>query len=564
MKIQHRHIPVLPERPRTHPIEGQIIRSYPVGRENFSRSYQGKVLELTITSNVPFSPDAQANLLTNMDSKDGEKWSDVPFSRKDERTFMCQFVPKHTGLFSFLPEFSLNKGATWVRDNVPDAWILVDPPQVDGLTLYTFIPTVSGTLEDWKDDLKRIKEMGFTAIHLLPITTLDTSESPYSAHDLFDVDHSYLMKGSKLDNLSQLEEYIEEAKALNIRLCFDLVMNHVGVNSLMAKRTPDWIVEDVNQPDGLQRAKYWDDKEWRFWEDLVLINYEHPSEEIRSEIWAYMTDYVLFWAKYANDTGGFIRFDNLHSSDPNFVGSMTKALHSEYPQIGVLAEYFVEDSTLLRTGPKWDLSLNLATPWNCKFAPQLREYLQYIHRVSKQIRYFMPITSHDCGSPAQEFGTADSTVPRYVAAALLGTGATGMPQGVEFGESERIDFVCRKPKVQYPAVSRFGLFIGKVNDILARHTAFQCGENCQFVDGSHDAIIAAFRKEKGEDTIGFLVICNFDTHKNQYISFDLEAIFGTKAPYSCIELLSDKSSHFENGKIQLNLPPCNAQVLRFF
>ncbi|WP_191321960.1 hypothetical protein [Algoriphagus aquimarinus] len=82
---------------------------------------------------------------------------------------------------------------------------------------------------------------------------------------------------------------------MNIRLCFDLVMNHVGVNSKMAQRAPDWIVEDVNQPNGLQRAKYWEGKGWSFWNDLVLINYVHPSEEIRSEMWNYMTDYVLFW-----------------------------------------------------------------------------------------------------------------------------------------------------------------------------------------------------------------------------------------------------------------------------
>ena len=42
MPIQHRQIPVLPERPRVHPIAGQICRSYPVGRQSFSRACQGK------------------------------------------------------------------------------------------------------------------------------------------------------------------------------------------------------------------------------------------------------------------------------------------------------------------------------------------------------------------------------------------------------------------------------------------------------------------------------------------------------------------------------------------
>ena len=161
----------------------------------------------------------------------------------------------------------------------------------------------------------------------------------------------------------------------------------------------------------------------------------------------------------------------------------------------------LDETTLLHTGPKWGLNLNLATPWNYKFVPQLRDYLNYIHRVSMHIRYFMPITSHDSGAPAQEFGSADSTVPRYVAAALLGTGATGIIQGVEFGEKERIKFIGRKKKMSYPSVPRFAQFIGKVNAILTDYPAFRHGENCQFIDNGHPAIIAAFRKETGTQDV---------------------------------------------------------------
>jgi hypothetical protein len=281
------------------------------------------------------------------------------------------------------------------------------------------------------------------------------------------------------------------------------------------------------------------------------------------EIRDYMTEYALFWAKYANDTGGFVRFDNLHSSDPDFVDTLTTSLHSAYPEVGILAEYFADESTLLRTGPQWGLNLNLATPWNCKFVPQLREYLNYIHRVSEHIRYFMPITSHDSGAPAQEFGTADSTVPRYVAAALLGTGATGIPQGVEYGERERINFIGRQPKTPYPADARFAAFLGRVNAILAEYPAFRCGENCQFVDDGHPAIIAAFRRDNGPQAVGFLVACNFDTHGEQRIWVELGPILKTNGPFSCCELLSGKTQNFPHPHMELLLPPCGVQVFKF-
>lgn len=508
-------------------------------------------------ANVP------ACVMTTLNSKDGKSWTRIPFHRENSHTLTWQITPDHPGLHSFRAEFSLDGGTTWLRDDVPDAWVLIDPPQVDALRVYTLIPTISGTLADWKADLKRISLMGFNAIHLLPITAMDTSQSPYSASDLFKIDRAYLTDGSNSDSLTQLDDFVAEAKDLGIRLIFDLVPNHVGVHSNIATVAPDWISPDQNQPDQLRRARYWSGQSWLNWNDLVLINYEHTSEAIRGEIWAYMIDYALFWAKYANDTGGFVRFDNLHSSDPAFVSALTTALHTEYPQVGILAEYFADESTLLRTGPQWGLNLNLATPWNCKFVPQLRDYLNYIHRVSEHIRYFMPITSHDCGSPAQEFGTADATVPRYVAAALLGTGATGIPQGVEFGEKERIDFIGRKPKTAYPAEARFAGFITRVNAILAEYPAFRRGENCWFVDNGHSAILAAFRRDSDPPARGFLVVCNFDTSNPQRITVDLAQILNKGGPFGCTELITGDTQVLPHQRMEILLAPCGAQVLKF-
>lgn len=323
----------------------------------------------------------------------------------------------------------------------------------------------------------------------------------------------------------------------------------------MAQRAPDWIVPDQTEADGLKRALYWSGQAQHIWEDLVLVNYEHPSVEIRAEIWAYMTDYALFWAQYANSTGGFVRFDNLHSSDRSFVQSLTTVLHAEYPQMAILAEYFTDDLTLLDTVPEWGLNLVLATPWDDKFVPRLREYLTEIHHVSEQVRYFMPVTSQDSGAPAQEFGTADSTVPRYVAAALLGTGATGIPQGVEWGELERISFIGEGLKTPHSGEPRFAPFLSQVNAILASHPAFRRGGNCRFVDGGHPAVIAAFRQEAEASVDGFLVVCNFDIHSPQSITIDLAQIPGLDGPFSCRDLLNGAEQSFLHPRLDLLLPP---------
>jgi hypothetical protein len=504
-----------------------------------------------------------ANLVTTLSSKDGKTLDCIPFKLVNKSTLICKVTALHPGLQSFRAEFSLDNGTSWIRDTVPDAWILIDPPQVDGLILYTMVPNVSGTVKDWKNELRRIRDMGFNALHLLPLTTMDTSESPYAAMDLFNLDPSYIENGSPKDGLSQLEDFIEEAKTLNIRLCFDLVLNHIGVHSKIAKQVPDWIVPDPNQNDGFQRAKYWSGNEWRYWDDLVLINYEHPSDAIRKEIWTYMIDYMLFWSNYANYTGGFVRFDNLHSSDPDFVQVLTGTLHAEYPELGIIAEYFIDETTLLHTGPKWGLNLNLATPWDYKFVPKLREYLKYIHRVSNHIRYFMPLTSHDSGSPEQEFGSSESTVPRYVAAALLGTGATGIMQGVEYGEPERINFIGKRPRMIFPSEPKFAPFIKQVNFLLSEYKAFRCGENCHFVDNEHSAVIAAYRNDPEKKNSGFLVVCNFDIYSSQFIKIDLTNYLDDVEHISCCELFRGERMEFPLPHMELLLSPCSVMVFIF-
>jgi hypothetical protein len=195
--------------------------------------------------------------------------------------------------------------------------------------------------------------------------------------------------------------------------------------------------------------------------------------------------------------------------------------------------------------------------------PQLRDYLKYIHSVSDHVRFFMPITSHDSGSPAQEFASVEATVPRYVAAALLGTGATGITQGVEWGEKERINFIGRHPRLSYSGEPMFGKFLKKVNEVHASHNAFRRGDNCEYVDKGHEAIIAAFRKDDTPGRKGFLIVCNFDILHEHAFEVDLSKILGTDGPVTCQDLLTGERKSFVSARVCLVLAVCAAHVLWF-
>src|SRR5277367_2365714 len=81
MTTEHRQIPILPECPRVHPIACEIRRSYPVGRQSFSRACQCEVLVLTITAGNPLPDNVQASLVTTLKSEGGNAWTKIPFVR---------------------------------------------------------------------------------------------------------------------------------------------------------------------------------------------------------------------------------------------------------------------------------------------------------------------------------------------------------------------------------------------------------------------------------------------------------------------------------------------------
>src|ERR1700712_2298228 len=101
MPVTHRPIPVLPACPRSRSIGKDIRRSYPTGRQEFSRAFSGSVLELAISTSEQFPPNVRAILVTTINAPPEGEPIEVPFLRTDDRTFTCRIVPDRPGLYSF-------------------------------------------------------------------------------------------------------------------------------------------------------------------------------------------------------------------------------------------------------------------------------------------------------------------------------------------------------------------------------------------------------------------------------------------------------------------------------
>ncbi|MBF0297994.1 MAG: hypothetical protein HQK51_04700 [Oligoflexia bacterium] len=533
-------------------------RSYPIGNQAFFRVYKGNILVLTVVAEEMIN-DLQVLLHTDLNGK----WEDLSFTETKKGEFSIKVPLNNSGLYRFKVKYSFNGGSTWYWDNVPYTSFYVDPPSMKDIKMYTFIPTISGPIKDWIKLLHHIKNLGFNSVHLLPITELDTSESPYSAHDLFNIDYSYKNPNDTRDLFDQFEEFVEEAKKLEIKLCIDLVLNHIGITSRVARFCSDWIATDSNEKDTHKRAGCWDGLKWVRWEDLALIKFDHADKRIRHEIWYYMKKYALFWANYANYTGGMVRLDNLHSTNIPFFHYLMEALRREYPDLIVFGELFTDPITTEKMVFENGLNLLLATPWFSGYAHQMRDFIKFIHNNYNKIRYMFPINSHDSGSPSQEYGHVEATIPRYVICALMGTGYTGMSQGVEYGLQKKINFIGRQKKIEI-STNTWGVdfcsIFKKIHQIFDQNEMFKLGGNIKFIDDNHPAILAVYRFDHHNTNKGFIILSNLDTTSEHQIEID----FKTHLPFALntelLEKFSDRKILITDSIIKINLAACGTLI----
>jgi Glycogen debranching enzyme, glucanotransferase domain len=539
--------------------EGLLRRSFPIVPDEFFRIYQNDDLHLEVEFQQE-NTRTKVLLYTNIDSREDE-WRELPFKQEENNIFTLSHKARLCGSYKFKLKYSLNDGKTWYWDRVPFSHVIVDPEALKDIRMYTMIIPVSGAISDWIELLPHIAGLGFNAVHLLPITSLDISESPYSAYDLFSIDKAYSGKEGGYD-FADFEKFVEKAKELGIRLCFDLVFNHIGVRSKMVRMCPEWIVPDNSEKDGLKRAGCWHMNSWLKWGDLVKIYYDHPHPDIRGDIWDYMKKYTLFWSHFAQLTGGMIRLDNLHSSHEGFVASLLKELRSAYPNLVIMAEYFTDSNTMLKKAAEGQINVFLANQWEYPYANSLRNYLNYIHYIGRKVRFHIPITTHDTGAPAQLFGKAEAAVPRYAITTLMGTGQTGIVQGVEHGHPDKIDFIGRKEKYKFKENLYIAEGIRNINRVLTESPVFHQDGNLEFIDNDHGAVLGALRRLDKEMDKGYLIFANLGVNDGYHLQINLSSCMKNTRRIQMEDVISGDRHESQVSDIEVDIEPCGIRIYR--
>ncbi len=538
-------------------LTGSLIkkRSYSTGRQHYFRLKRKEKLKITIEIEESENKIEKATLEFEKHIN-GERFeSDLKPTPGNKFEGIISF--DFYGVCRFKAKYL--KNGNWYRDNVVYSYMIIDPEYIDKISIYTMIPGASGKISDWIKAIPEIRDMGFNTIHILPVTETGSSGSPYAAAKLFQMDPLYYEE--KHDGFREFDKFIKALIKNKIRLCVDLVLNHVALESKIRNNYPDWLAEDPDEADGIKRAGWSEGEKWHKWSDLAFINYTPFTPDSREALWEYMTGYALFWARYAAMTGGMIRLDNLHSSYKPFLQYLLREVREKYPSLIIIGEIFTHEKRLIRLTLEYGINLLLATPWEHKFVPEIRKYLKHLHSYKESLRFFFPICSHDSGSPAEEFGDVKSTIPRMILSALAGPGPSGIVQGVEYGIKKRIDFINQKTKLEISSNYDFTELFEELNKIVRNNNEFQIPGNIEFVDNNHEAVIGIIRKSPKTGLPSFIVLINFDIKNPQELYLNTEKLNIIKNK-QLLNLFNGETILPGPGKTLFSLPPCGFLVYR--
>lgn len=487
------------------------------GRAHGRRMLVGERFELSV-SFPEASPSVRRVVLhTNLP---GGVWADLPMAARGGG-FHVTLEAQAMGLYQAQVRWELGDKTYIDADGYMH--LAVDGPLVGNLRLYTMIPTATGKISDWVEEIPHIKEMGFNAVHLLPVTAMDASLSPYSARDLFSVDPLFLEKDGGLDGFRR---FVGAVKSAGLHLCVDLVLNHLGITSDLAKTHPEYFRGDGGKSDGFKRAGAADGGGWTEWSDLALLDFDNPDPLTRQGLWDHMTAYARLWAGFADETGGMIRLDNLHSTHPGFLAHVLRELRTLYPNLSIFSELFAAPKVVHDMVWSYQLNLCLATPWTAPYAYQVRGQLAWLHQQTG-VRYLFPLASHDSGAPAQEYGGVEATAARMLVAALFSTGATGAVQGNEDGYPVKMIFIGGERPPEYARDMELRALFTNINKLHESDPIFRTAGNLRFVDADHGAVLAAVRKREGRQV---LLIANLDPRGAHPLTLSLDDLAPGRGP----------------------------------
>jgi starch synthase (maltosyl-transferring) len=424
----------------------------------------------------------------------------------------------------------------------------------EGLRVYNLFPTLAGTVRQWTGHLPRIAAMGFNAVYLNPFHYPGFSGSLYAVKDYYRLNPRF-RDGRQVDDDALLQGFTEAARARELRVIMDLVVNHTSKDSELVASRPGWFARDargdVVSPHATDPA---DPTQKTVWGDLAEFDYRPPQQR---QILGYFQELVRHYIELG--FGGF-RCDAAYKVP----AEVWRGLIGEAKAADADAIFCAEnlgapkEAVLALAGAGFDYLFNSVKWWDFESPWLLEQYDEFRH-IAPSIGF---PESHDTDRLVNELiaaGIPETQIePRYrqayAFAAVYSTGVM-MPMGFEYGWSRRLDVVNTRNDEPEPERFDISEFIAQVNEMKGSVPALN-EEGPQRVLSDPDDPLAVLerRTERGGERAYVLL----NTHEREPRDVALERL-----PVGASTRLTDVSpGHDKELTASVTVAPLDVRVLR--
>ncbi len=199
-----------------------------------------------------------------------------------------------------------------------------------------------GDLKGIADHLDYFQGLGVTALWLNPV--LENNQPQWSYHgyaitDLYRVDRRF---GSN----EQYRQLIEQCHARGLKMIQDMVMNHIGAESYLAKDPPeaDWVHQSPqfmrsNFRNSVMSDPYAATADVTKMNDGWFDNHMPDLNQLNPQLATYLIQNSIWWIGYAGLDG--IRMDTYPYPNKKFMADWVQAVMNEFPSFYIVGEVWI-------------------------------------------------------------------------------------------------------------------------------------------------------------------------------------------------------------------------------
>jgi glycosidase len=409
-----------------------------------------------------------------------------------------------------------------------------------------------GDIAGLTQKLDYISQLGATAIILSPINLTS------SYHGYHILDHSKI--DPRFGSEEEFATFLAQAHKKNLKVIFDLVLNHVSPESSLPIDHPNWFrpSKGTSALNSLVTLELWNTVSFF---GLPDFNMQNP------EVFDYLMKAAKKWAAMGID--GF-RMDAVTLIEPEFWKKFNSTLKEAYPKLFILGEIYSTDKNILDAyTPYFDgyFDFRFYELRNVIGSEQLNlwSYGNEYETQAKKVRF---VDNHDVTRIGSDLNSDQISMLTFESL-LLAPGIPTLLYGSEFGlrndsqiEAKHLLFDASRIPMDFKNTNNAQY--KKIRSLISIRKKIQSTfKHCEEISGnSMGAFFARFCSDSPKSFANSkfsLLVQNFGKTK---ISRDFVLHrFLTKDPAELKDLVSGKSINVKNRTFGLQLEPYSSKLL---